>query len=201
MKIQMMKKRNIVSPLFISRRCFYFLIILLLISPMSYAVCTPKEAYNGNTEEESSSSEEVYISEGTTLIITEGTTISGAKFIHTDAPDVKQAKTKLLKREVVKPKVVIKKIVKLSRPRTSTSPTETVSSNDPRQTWSTNGSSSKQISISSNTSIKYFAAVTENGYITVILLFITLLIAVYQRPILNRSLFGCNFQRPPPMFF
>lgn len=189
-----------VSPLFISRRYFYFLIILLFISPMSYAVCNSKEAYNGNTEEESSS-EEVYISEGTTLIITEGTTISGAKFIHTDAPDVKQAKTKLLKREVVKPKVVIKKIVKLSRPKTSTSPTETVSSNDPRQTWSTNGSSSKQISISSNTSIKYFAAVTENGYITVILLFITLLIAVYQRPILNRSLFGRNFQRPPPMFF
>ena len=197
----MMKKRNIVSPLFISRRCFYFLIILLLISPMSYAVCTPKEAYNGNTEEESSSSEEVYISEGTTLIITEGTTISGAKFIHTEAPDVKQVKTKLLKRDVVKPKVVIKKIVKLSKPKTSTPPVETVSSNDPAQTWSSNGSSGKQVSISSNTSIKYFAAVMDSSYIAAILLFIALLIAVYQRPILNRLLFGRNFQRPPPMFF
>jgi hypothetical protein len=168
---------------------------------MSYAICNPKDAYNTNTEEESPLSENIYISEGTTLIIAESTTISGAKFIHTDAADAKQAKTKLHKRDVLKTKIVIKKIVKLSKPKPSAPPVETVSSNDPKQTWSTNGSSSKPVSITSNTSIKYFADVVDSQFINAILLFVVLLIAVYQRPILNTLRFGANFQRPPPMFF
>jgi len=187
-----------VSPLIISRRYFLLLIFFLLISPMSYAVCDPKEAYNDNTEKELPTSENIYISEGSTLIIAEGTTISGANFIHTS---VKKAKTKLLKRNTEKPKVVEKKIVKISKPKPSAPSVETLSSNDTGQTWGTNAPYSKQISITSNTSIKYFAAVMGSSYINAILSFIILLMAVYQRHITNTLLLGCNFQRPPPIFF
>lgn len=202
MKTQMMKKRNTNPPLITSRRFFHFLITFLLTSSMCYATCNPQDAYTttDQAEEKQPPSGKMYISEGATLFIAEDTTISGAEIIHTDVADVKKTEAKLSKKDVEKPKIS-KKIATTSQPIASAPPVEIISSNAPGQIWSTNGSSSKQLSITSNTSIKYFAAVMDSRYITAILLFITLLMAVYQGPILNRSFFGRNFQRPPPMSF
>lgn len=195
----MMKKWNMRSPLIKRRRFFYFLVTFLLTSSMSYAICNPQEAYTiDNSQEEQLPSGKIYISEGATLFIAEDTIISDAEIIHF-VTDAKKTEAKPYKKDAEQK--VVKQTVIPAKPIVSAPPVEFISSKEPGQIWSTNGSSSKQVSTAPNSGIKYLAVVIDSKYFTAILLFIALLIAVYQRHIINRLLFGHNFQRPPPIFF
>ncbi|MDP9958042.1 hypothetical protein J2X97_003716 [Epilithonimonas hungarica] len=192
----MIKKNSKVLPFLTRRMHLLFLVFFPLISVMSKAICKPEDAcYNDTNKQEKQGT--VYVSEGTTLFVAEGTITSLQVPIRNDK--VSKVQLKAIKRKnVEKPKVVKRRSITVVH-HSSLPSAETIYPTIPKHSWDTGGPYNKQISVTSNISFKYVAAAMDATFINVILIFITLLIAVYQRHILNTLLLGANFQRPPPL--
>lgn len=170
------------------------LFLLLANFHIMQAICKPIDAYTTEVPTEDSSVK-IYLSEGTSFTIAEGTIISATEFVHTD---VKKTKIKLHKKAVKKIKA-IKKEIRNIEPATSLTYTKTFSPCKPNPILDSNGSFIKQVSINSNSSFKSFAVTQYTAFISIILSFSMILILFHQDYPVKISLLGNNFQRPPPI--
>ncbi len=193
----MIKKILEVSPFIMKRRYLLFLIPFLLIPSFSQATCKPEEAYVKTPKEDTSGN--IYVSEGTALVVADGTTVVVNEVVHT-AKDAKPHKTKLPKKKIEKLKLV-KKETGIVKSHSSLQSTETMSSKDSRRIVGSDNPNAKQACIMSNgSSSKSLAIATayNNILISFLLSLLIVLIFFYNRHFIKALLVGSNFQRPPP---
>jgi hypothetical protein len=166
-KTQMIKKNSKVLPFLTRRMHLLFLVFFLLISVMSKAICKPEDVcYNDTNKQEKQGT--IYVSEGTTLFVAEGTITSLQVRVHNDK--VSKVQLKAIKRKnAEKPKAIKRRTIKVKH-HPSLPSVETISPTIPKHSWDHWRIISKQVSTTSNISFKYVAAVPDATFINVILI-------------------------------